>query len=150
MIMAEFSSPPRHSLGSRAAPNSPTPLAENLQWQRARNACIRKAWGIVPSPVSSPWKRSIAGIVAVTNPVNFVSAATLVPNGGLPLARPTQMPRYRGDIVPDRQWSKWCVSVYATRADLPLFSRSTLRTLAFRKEEAVAAAKQCIDQLLHA
>ena len=42
-----------------------------------------------------------------------------------------------------------CVSVYATRADLPLFSRSTLRTLAFRKEEAVAEAKQCIDRLLH-
>jgi hypothetical protein len=33
--------------------------------------------------------------------VNFLSAATLVPNGGLPLARPTQMTttetcRYRG------------------------------------------------------
>ena len=61
----------------------------------------------------------------------------------------TETFRYRGyDIVPDRQWSKWCVSVYATRADLPLFSRSTLRTLAFRKEEAVAEAKQCIDRLL--
>ena len=44
---------------------------------------------------------------------------------------------------------QWCVSVYATRADLPLFSRSTLRTLALRKEEAVAEAKQCIDRLLH-
>ena len=68
--------------------------------------------------------------------MNFVSAATLASNGGLPLARPTQMTttetcRYRGyDIVPNRQWSQWCVSVYATRADLPLFSRSTLRTLA--------------------
>ena len=30
--------------------------------------------------------------------------------------------RYRGyDIVSDRQWSRWCVSVYATRADLPRF-----------------------------
>ena len=59
--------------------------------------------------------------------------------------------RYRGyDIVSDRQWSRGCVSVYATRADLPLFSRSTLRTLALRKEEAVAEAKQCIDRLLHA
>ena len=38
---------------------------------------------------------------------------------------------------------------HATRADLPLFSRSTLRTLALRKEEAVTEAKQCIDQLLH-
>ena len=63
----------------------------------------------------------------------------------------TETCRYRGyDIVHNRQWSKWCVSVYATRADLPLFSRSTLRTLAFRKEEAVAEAKQCIDRLLHA
>ena len=62
----------------------------------------------------------------------------------------TETCRYRGyDIVPNRQWSQWCVSVYATRADLPLFSRSTLRTLAFRKEEAVAEAKQCIDRLLH-
>jgi len=62
----------------------------------------------------------------------------------------TETCRYRGyDIVPNRQWSQWCVSVYATRADLPLFSRSTLRSLAFRKEEAVAEAKQCIDRLLH-
>ena len=61
----------------------------------------------------------------------------------------TETCRYRGyDIVPNRQWSQWCVSVYATRADLPLFSRSTLRTLAFRKEEAVAEAKQCIDRML--
>ena len=61
----------------------------------------------------------------------------------------TEIYRYRGyDIVPDRQWSQWCVSVYATRADLPLFARPILRTLAFRKEEAVAEAKQCIDRLL--
>jgi hypothetical protein len=97
---------------------------------------------------------SAGSIGSLTNPMNFVSAATLALNGGLPLARPTQMTtetcRYRGyDIVPNRQWSQWCVSVYTTRADLPLFSRSTLRTLAFRKEEAVAEAKQCIDQLLH-
>ena len=60
----------------------------------------------------------------------------------------TETCRYRGyDIVPNRQWSQWCVSVYTTRADLPLFSRSTLRTLALRKEEAVAEAKQCIDRL---
>jgi len=59
--------------------------------------------------------------------------------------------QYRGyDIVPERQWSSWCVSVYATRADLPLLSQSTLRTLAPVKEEAVAEAKQCIDRLLHA
>ena len=86
--------------------------------------------------------------------MNFVFAATLASNGGLPLARPTRMTtetcRYRGyDIVPKWQWSQWCVSVYATRADLPLFSRSTLLTLALRKEEAVAEAKQSIDRLLH-
>ena len=61
----------------------------------------------------------------------------------------TETCRYRGcDIVPKRQWPQWCVSVYATRADLPLFLRSTLRTLAFRKEKAVAEAKQSIDRLL--
>jgi hypothetical protein len=54
------------------------------------------------------------------------------------------------EIVPNRQWSQWCVSIYATRADLPLFSRSTLRTLALRKEKAVAEVKQCIDLLLKA
>jgi len=26
------------------------------------------------------------------------------------------------------QWSQWCVSVYTTRADLPLFSRSSIPT----------------------
>ena len=62
----------------------------------------------------------------------------------------SEINRYRGyNIVPDRQWSQWCVNVYATRSDLPLFARSTLRSLALRKEEAVAEAKQCIDRLLH-
>jgi len=57
--------------------------------------------------------------------------------------------RYRGyEIVPTRQWASWCVSVYATRADLPLLTRSTLRILAARKEEAVSEAKQSIDDLL--
>ena len=61
----------------------------------------------------------------------------------------TETYRYRGyDILPNRQWSQWCVSVHSTRVDLPLFSRSTLRTLASRKEEAVAEAKQRIDRLL--
>ena len=32
--------------------------------------------------------------------------------------------------------------------DLPLFSRSTLQSLALRKNDAVAEAKHCIDQLL--
>jgi hypothetical protein len=59
----------------------------------------------------------------------------------------TETYRYRGyDIVPDRQWSQWCVRVYAS--DLPLFSRSTLQSLALRKNDAVAEAKHCIDQLL--
>ena len=57
--------------------------------------------------------------------------------------------KYRGyDILPHRQWSQWCVSVYPTRADLPLLPSSTLRTLAPRKEEAVAEAKQRIDHIL--
>ena len=62
----------------------------------------------------------------------------------------TQKPAdYRGyDIVPKRQWSSWCVGVYPTRADLPLLTRSTLRTLASRKEDAVAEAKQSIDRVL--
>jgi hypothetical protein len=61
----------------------------------------------------------------------------------------TEACRYRGyDIVPRRQWSQWCVSVYATRADLPLLSRSTLRTLAPRKEDALAEAKERIDHVL--
>ena len=56
---------------------------------------------------------------------------------------------YRGyEIVPTRQWANWCASIYATRADLPLISRSTLRTLAPGKEEAVAKAKQKIDRVL--
>ena len=57
--------------------------------------------------------------------------------------------RYRGyDIVPRREWSKWCVSVFSTRADLPLLSRSTLGTLNSRKEDALVEAKQSIDQIL--
>jgi hypothetical protein len=61
----------------------------------------------------------------------------------------TETYRYRGyDIVPTRQWSQWCAGIYATRADLPLFSSSTLRTLAPQKEEALAEAKQSIDGLL--
>jgi hypothetical protein len=56
---------------------------------------------------------------------------------------------YRGyEIVPTRHWANWCASIYPTRADLPLISRSTLRTLAPRKEQAVAEAKQKIDRVL--
>jgi hypothetical protein len=57
----------------------------------------------------------------------------------------TETCRYRGyDIV----WSSWCVGVYPTRADLPLFSRSILQTLSPRREDAVAEAKQSIDRVL--
>lgn len=57
--------------------------------------------------------------------------------------------RYRGyEIVPTRQWASWCVSIYTTQADLPLMTRSMLGTLAPRKEEAVAEAKQKIDRVL--
>ncbi len=56
---------------------------------------------------------------------------------------------YRGyEMVPRRQWSQWCVSVYPTRADLPILSRSTLRSLTPRKEEAVKEARKRIDRVL--
>jgi hypothetical protein len=57
--------------------------------------------------------------------------------------------RYRGyEIVPRRQWSQWCASIYPMRSDVPLLPRSTLRTLKPRKEDALAAAKEGIDRLL--
>ena len=57
--------------------------------------------------------------------------------------------RYRGyDIVPTRQWSQWCVGIYPPRADLPILARSTLSTMAPRKEVAVEEAKQQIDRIL--
>ena len=63
----------------------------------------------------------------------------------------TQTYQYRGyDIVPMWQWSSWCTGIYARRADLPIVSRSTLSTMALEKDEAVAEAKHCIDQLLAA
>jgi hypothetical protein len=61
----------------------------------------------------------------------------------------TETRRYRGyDIVPMRQWSQWCVGIYATRADLPILARSPLSNLAAKKEDAVAEAKQKIDRIL--
>jgi hypothetical protein len=60
-----------------------------------------------------------------------------------------EISRYRGyQLVPKRQWSSWCVGVYPTRADLPILTRSTLRTLAPRRADAVAEAKQTIDRIL--
>jgi hypothetical protein len=68
---------------------------------------------------------------------------------GSPSMPATETYRYRGyEIVPKRQWANWCVSIYALRPDLPLMTRSTLKTLAPRKEEAVAEAKQKIDRVL--
>ena len=57
--------------------------------------------------------------------------------------------QYRGyDIVPMWQWSSWCAGVYATRAELPILSQSTLSTTVSRKDEAVAEAKHRIDDML--
>lgn len=57
--------------------------------------------------------------------------------------------RYRGyEIVPRRQYASWSVGVCATRADIPLLSRSTLKGLMPNEEEAVAEAKQSIDHIL--
>jgi len=61
----------------------------------------------------------------------------------------TEVSEYRGyEIVPQRQWSGWCVGVYPKRADLPILTRSTLQTLASRKAGAVAEAKKTIDSIL--
>jgi hypothetical protein len=61
----------------------------------------------------------------------------------------TESCEYRGyEIVPRRQWSRWCVSVYPTRPDLPILSRSTLSALMSRREEALAEARKRIDRIL--
>jgi hypothetical protein len=61
----------------------------------------------------------------------------------------TETQQYRGyKIVPMRQWAGWCAEAHPTRADLPFLARSTLRTLASRKQAAVTEAKQNIDRIL--
>jgi hypothetical protein len=85
--------------------------------------------------------------------LNCTAAAALSVNDGGFLGGPsmatTQAFHYRGyEVVPKRQWANWCVGIYAMRADLPLMTQSTLRTLAPRKEEAVAEAKHTIDEVL--
>ena len=66
-----------------------------------------------------------------------------------PSMKTTHTYHYRGyEIVPQHQWASWCAGIYATRANLPLMSHSTLQTLAPRMEEAVAEAKHCIDEAL--
>jgi len=60
-----------------------------------------------------------------------------------------EVTRYRGyEIVPRREWPRWCVSIHPSRADLPILSKPTLRTLAEAKEDALSEAKQAIDRLL--
>ena len=89
-----------------------------------------------------------------TRLVNFYLSEELALNRGpTDFERPTEMTtetyQYRGyDIVPMWQWSSWCAGVYATRAELPILSQSTLSTMASRKDEAVAEAKHCIDDML--
>lgn len=57
--------------------------------------------------------------------------------------------RYRGyQIQMRREWSNWCVTVHPTRPDLPILTRSALSILSPRKEDALAEAKNSIDQLL--
>ena len=61
----------------------------------------------------------------------------------------TETQRYRGyKIVPMRQWAGWSAEAHPTRTDLPFLARSILRTLASRKQAAVAEAKQNIDRIL--
>ena len=58
---------------------------------------------------------------------------------------------YRGyDILPMRQWSNWCVSIYPTRAELPFLPRSTLDILRPHIQDAVDEAKRSIDRALEA
>jgi hypothetical protein len=57
--------------------------------------------------------------------------------------------RYRGyEIRLRREWSNWCASINPTRPDLPILAQSALRTLSLRQEEALAAAKRSIDEVL--
>ncbi len=69
----------------------------------------------------------------------------------MPMPSPKESDRfqYRGyEIRLRREWSNWCASIYATRADLPILAMSPLRTLASRKGQALAAAKRNIDEAL--
>ena len=57
--------------------------------------------------------------------------------------------RYRGyQIEPRREWSNWCVSIYPTRSDRPILSRSILESLTPQKDEALTDAKKRIDLIL--
>ncbi len=57
--------------------------------------------------------------------------------------------QYKGyEIKLRREWSNWCASVHPTRPDLPILTQSPLHTLARRKDQAFAAAKRSIDDVL--
>jgi hypothetical protein len=61
----------------------------------------------------------------------------------------TERFHYRGyDILPMRQWSSWCVSIYPTRAELPFLPRSTLDILRPHLGDAIDEAKRAIDRAL--
>lgn len=67
----------------------------------------------------------------------------------MPSPKQSDRSQYRGyEIQLRREWSNWCASIHPTRADLPILALSPLRTLALRKEEALAAAKRNIDEAL--
>ncbi len=102
----------------------------NARWDRSS-----PDWGAVSSP-------HIA--LMPSKPLNDADGGLLEEAPAMP-----QTYRYRGyEIVPTRQWASWCANIYATRPDLPLLTRSTLRTLATRKEDAVSEAQASIDKLL--
>ena len=57
--------------------------------------------------------------------------------------------QYRGYEIRLRQeWSNWCANIIPLRDDLPMLTMSPLRTLSCTPEEALAAAKQNVDEYL--
>lgn len=58
-----------------------------------------------------------------------------------------EVSRYRGyDLVSTQEDSKWRVSVYSTRADLPILAQS--KGTSTELNDALVAAKQSIDRIL--
>ena len=117
----------------------------------------------MPTPTESRWasfwRLYTSHIQLARRAFFFLAAVNRIALAGLrqqrggflrgPSMTTTHTYHYRGyDIVPQRQWASWRVGIYATRANLPLMSRSTLRTLAPGKEAAVAEAIHSIDEVL--
>ena len=117
----------------------------------------------MPTPPESRWASFWRLYTSHTQPARrgffFLAAVNRIALAGLrqkrgdflrgPSMTTTHTYHYRGyEIVAQRQWASWCASIYATRANLPLMSRSTLRTLAPGKEAAVAEAVRSIDEVL--